>query len=180
MVSCSSELTVDCSGMSTEDTCKGRRVSGEVKNRQGTISGGTCKTCLVIVGKLYGHNYGKRRGREEGRGGGGEEEEGGKKGGKKGGEEEGRQEGWEGRRRERRKDQWRGGLMGYCGTRAYLHPCACQRCAAYHRRHSALTDLCLLPWLCVTSEDSVTQCSTARVEVIYRLASAELVGTRPV
>lgn len=75
MVSCSSELTVDCSGMSTEDTCKGRGVSGEVKNRQGTISGGTCKTCLVIVGKLYGHNYGRRReGRREGKREGGREE----------------------------------------------------------------------------------------------------------
>ena len=64
------------------------------------------------------------------------------------------------------------GLLCGSGTRAYLHPCACQRCAAYHRRHSALTDLCLLPWLCATSEDSVTQCSTASVEARCHLPAS--------
>ena len=55
-------LAIDCSGVSAENTCKRGGVRGEVKDRQGTISGGTCKTCLVIIGKLYGHNYRRRRG----------------------------------------------------------------------------------------------------------------------
>ena len=87
--------------MSTEDTCKGRGVSGEVKNRQGTISGGTCKMCLVIVGKLYRHNYGRRReGRREGRR---------REGRREGRRREGRREG---RRRGDKRDGREGGGKG--------------------------------------------------------------------